>query len=98
MPVIAPLLLDVVACLGKACVAGTVRTAEESAAALDAVTDHLASAVLAHGRQLMNRAFKAVEDVPVTSRDHLKAEMVIVAADFTFRHGSKTSRGSIPVE
>ena len=83
-------VLDVVSCCRKPGVPRAVRTAEQLASALCTVPDDPASAMLADGSELVDGAFKAVEYMPVPRRDHLKAEMVIVAADFAFRHGSKT--------
>ena len=39
---------------------------------LDAVADDLAAAVIADGRELVNRAFEAVERVTSTGGDHFK--------------------------
>jgi hypothetical protein len=69
------------------------RTAEQLASPFRSMSDDLAAAMLANRSKFVDRAFKAVEHVTVTSGNHLKTERVIVAADFTFRHGSKTVPG-----
>jgi hypothetical protein len=46
--------------------------AVESVVRLDAVPDDFAAAVVADWSQLVNRALKAIEDVPVARRNHLK--------------------------
>jgi hypothetical protein len=65
--------LNVVSGLLEPGMAGTVRTTEEAASSLDAVADYLALTVLANGSELVDRAFKAVEDVPLSGRDYLEA-------------------------
>ena len=77
---------DVIAGGGKAGVSSTTRTTEKLPSSLDAVSDHLAAAVHTHRRQLVNRAFETVEDMPISCCDHFKTQRVIVAADFTFSH------------
>ena len=59
------------------------RATEEVPAAFDAVPDDLAFTVLAYGSQLVDRAFEAVEDVPVSRCDYLETEFIHVAANFT---------------
>jgi hypothetical protein len=71
-------------------VASTVSTAEQLASALGSMSDNLTSAVFAYGSKLVNRAFKAVEDMAVTRRDHLETEFVVVTANFALCHGSET--------
>jgi hypothetical protein len=51
---------------------GTVGAAEKIFLRLDAVTDDLAAAICADGRQFVNRAFKAIENVTVASRHDLE--------------------------
>ena len=70
-------------------------TAEQFAAAFRAMPDDLASAMLANGRQLMNCAFKAVENMPVTRRGHLKAQSIVVTAHFTLCHGNETDSAAV---
>jgi hypothetical protein len=60
---------------------------EERALGLDSVTQDLTAAVITHRCQLMYGALEAIEGVGLTGRDHLKGEVVIVAADFTASHG-----------
>lgn len=38
----------------------------------------------------MNRALEAVEDMPRPGRDHLEAQVIVVAANFTGCHDCKT--------
>jgi hypothetical protein len=78
---------DVVGHRGHAGFASTVSTTEKRALRLHPVTQDPTSAVIAHGRQLVDGALKAIEGMGLTGRDHLKAKVVIVAADFTASHG-----------
>jgi hypothetical protein len=61
--------------------------AEEAPGRLDAVADHLASAVLAGGRQLVDGALEAVEDMTRTGRVNLERLVVVVATGVALRHG-----------
>jgi hypothetical protein len=88
-------VLYVVSRGGKTGFTGAVRTAEQLASALCSMTDDLASAMLTDGSEFVDRAFKAVKYVPVTGRDHLETQLVIVAADFADCHGNKTVPTSI---
>jgi hypothetical protein len=65
----------------------------EGAVRLDAVADDLAPAMLAHRGELMDGALEAVEGVGMSRGDHLKGEIVVVAADFTDCHGILPRRG-----
>jgi hypothetical protein len=47
----------------------------------------LAAAVLTDRGQLVNRAFEAVERMGMTCGDHLKREVIVVAADLADGHG-----------
>jgi hypothetical protein len=51
---------------------GAMRAAEELVFRLDAVPDDPAAAVITHWGELVNRALKAVEDVPRASDNHLE--------------------------
>jgi hypothetical protein len=55
-----------------ACLPGAVGAAEKSLFGFDAVTDNSAAAVRANGRELMNRAFKRIENVPLARRNNFK--------------------------
>src|SRR3954471_3389178 len=66
--------------------AGAMGTAEVGVVGLDPVPDHLASAVGADRRQLVDGALEAVEDMPLPRRDDLEGEVVIVPAHLAFRH------------
>jgi hypothetical protein len=48
------------------------RAAEEGVFRLDPVTDDPAATVCTHRSQFMDRAFKAIENVPVSSRYYFK--------------------------
>src|SRR5215207_4005327 len=61
-------------------------TAKEGALRFDAVADDPAPAVVADRRQLVDRAFEAVEHVAVAGRDHLEREIVVVPAHLALRH------------
>src|SRR3954467_7142659 len=58
------------------------------AAGFNAVTDDVAIAVVAFGRQRVDRALETVERVTFTLGDDLERFLVIVAADFAACHGS----------
>jgi len=58
--------------LSCAFVPGTVRAAVKGAVGLDTVPKNLAAAMVADGCQLVNRAFKTVEDVRDTCCDDLE--------------------------
>ena len=66
------------------------RTAEEFPAALYPMSNHFAPALLADWGKLMDCALKAVENVPVTSRNNLETELVVITANFTDCHIGKT--------
>jgi len=53
---------------------------------LDAVTDHLAAAVLTDRRHRMDGALKAIEDVLAASRRHGDRLVIFVTANFTSGH------------
>jgi hypothetical protein len=53
---------------------------------LDAMPDNLAATVRANGRKLVYSAFEAVEHMPISSRDDVERQIVIVAAYFAARH------------
>ena len=87
--------------------AGAVRTAEEPAADLGSMPDHLASAVFAQRSHRVDRALEAVEGVSGAGGDHFERLVVIVSADLTLAHfrqlpsnpsgdrGATTTAGSI---
>src|SRR6476659_105039 len=76
-----------------ACLPGAVGAAVEGVVRFDAVTDDLAAAVLADGRETMNGAFEAVEGMGPARGDDLEGEVVVVPADFTHGHGGLLERG-----
>ena len=82
--------LDVVSGFRESSMPRTVRTAEESPSAFDSVPDYLALTVFADRREFMDRAFKAVKDVPLTSCDHFETEFVVVLANFALGHVYET--------
>jgi hypothetical protein len=69
-----------------ACLTGTVGATEKRAFGLDAVPDDLAAAVIANGREFVDRALEAVENVARPGRHDLEGKVIIVAADFTDGH------------
>src|SRR5262245_34207779 len=80
-----------------------VRAAIVVTSGLDAVAHDLAVAVLALGRQGVDRALKAVEDVPAAGQDDLESLVVVVPANVTDRHagppdGVPNRRGRSPRE
>src|SRR5215212_7050777 len=52
----------------------------------NAVTDHFAAALRATRCERVNRAFEAVKDMGLALSLYFEALVVIVPADFTFRH------------
>ena len=52
----------------------------------DAVADDFAAAMIADGREFMNRTLETIEDVPLARRHYFKRQIIIVAAYFTLRH------------
>src|SRR5581483_5208161 len=65
---------------------GAVRAAEEPPTDLDAVPDDAAFAMLALWSQGMDRALKAVKDMPLPRGNHFEGLVVIVPANFTCCH------------
>ena len=66
----------------------TVRTAEETAANLDSVSDDSASAMLADRGYRLDSTFEAVKRMPRASGNQFKTLVVIVSANFAHRHVS----------
>src|SRR5687768_9841681 len=62
---------------------GTVGTAIEDAICLHAMTNHPAPTMGARGRQRMNGAFEAVEDVRLTLHSYFKTLIIYVTTYFT---------------
>lgn len=60
--------------------------AEDAVASLDAVTDHVAAAMLTRRSEGVDRAPETVEDVRLTLSDNLERLVVVVAADLKDRH------------
>src|SRR5262245_15267131 len=88
-PVSGPLLRERLDPVGHARDAGhlrAVRAAKKVTTRFHAMTDDLAAAVFAGGRQRMDGALEAVEDVRFPGRDQLERLVVLVAADFTLAH------------
>src|SRR5436305_4231354 len=80
-------LRDPVAQLARARVPCTVRATVDRAVRLDAVPHHLAVAMGARRCALMDRAFERIERVArAVVRGHLERFVVVVTADFAFRH------------
>src|SRR5687768_16930460 len=77
---------DFIHALGLRTVSATV----ELAFVLRAVANDLAAAVLARRRQLVSRAFEAVERVSPAGHDHLEGARVIVPANVAFGHRSSS--------
>src|SRR5690606_34649037 len=65
---------------------GAVRAAEEAPVDLGAVADHLAPAVVADGRHLVDGALEAVEGVVCARGDDLEGLVVVVPADLAASH------------
>src|SRR3989440_2427310 len=74
---------------------GAVRAAVNRAARFDAVAEDAAAAVCAARRELLDRAFEAVESVRGAAGDtHREGLVVLVAADFTALHKNLLSGGA----
>src|SRR5262245_51813718 len=70
-------------CAGRAC---AVDTAEDFSVRFHAVAHYAAVAVRANRRQRMDRALEIIEDVSLSAHDHFERLVIIVFANFTFRH------------
>ena len=72
-----------------------VRATEECSIGIDAVADDLAATMAANRRELLDRAFEAVKGVARSRGHDLEGEVVVVTADFTFRHKTPSRVGRI---
>src|SRR5688572_8940284 len=72
---------DVVDRAMRAGQAGAVRATVERVLDLDSVANHLAAAMCADGRKLVDRTLEAVEDVALAGGDDLERHVVVVAAN-----------------
>ena len=70
-------------CAGRAC---AVDTTEDFSVRFDAVADDTAIAVRANRRQRVDCALEAIERVTLSAHDDFKRLVIIVLADFAFRH------------
>jgi hypothetical protein len=61
-------------------------TTEDFAVRFDAVPDDAAIAVWANRRQRVDRALEAVEGVTLSAHDYFKRLVILVFANFAFRH------------
>ena len=61
-------------------------TTEDFSIRFDAVADDTATAVRANRRQCVNCALEAIEDVTLAANDYFKRLVVLVFANFAFRH------------
>jgi len=61
-------------------------TTEDVAVRFNAVTYNAAIAVRTNRRQRVDCALEAVEDVPLSSHDYFKRLVILVFANFAFRH------------
>jgi hypothetical protein len=73
-------------------IASAIGAAIERILRLDAVSDDPATAVSADRRQLLDRAFEAIEDVLFARRDYLERQVIIVATNFTLGHFHTSSK------
>jgi hypothetical protein len=60
--------------------------AEDFAALLDPVPDDPAMAVRANRRECVDRAFEAIKSVALAGNDYLKRLVIVIFANFAFRH------------
>lgn len=70
-------------CAGCAC---AVDTTEDFSIRFNAVTDNTAVAVGANRRKRVDCALEAIKGVTLSMHDDLKRLVIIVLADFAFRH------------
>src|SRR5687767_6566760 len=87
-----PPVLNAVVKSADARLGGAVGAAVERTAAFDAMTDDLAAAMRALGRERVNRAFERVERMRLPLHGHGEGLIVVVAAYFALSH----SRRSLP--
>ena len=64
------------------------RAAIDFAVPFDAVADDFAAAMSATRRERVNGTFETIEHMHPALRLHLEALVIIISADFTFRHCS----------
>jgi hypothetical protein len=86
---------DVIGHRGHPGFTSTMGTTEERALRLDPMPQDPTATVITHWCQLLYGALKAIEGMRLAGRDHLKREVVIVAADFTASHASSSAVGSV---
>jgi hypothetical protein len=72
---------------------GAVVAAVHLTVGFDAVADDVAIAVVAFGRQRVDRALETVKRVTYTIGDDLERFLVVVAADFAACHGRSPQKG-----
>ena len=72
---------------------GAMAAAVDLAIRLDAVSDDATIAVIAFGRERVNRALETVERVVFTIGDDLEGFVVIIAANFAACYGSSPHKG-----
>jgi hypothetical protein len=70
---------------------GAISATEEAPVPFHAMSNDTASAMLTNRGELVNRAFKAVKHMTMTGRDYLKAQRIVVAANFTDCHACETN-------
>src|SRR5262249_15144862 len=68
------------------CYSRAVGTAEEKPANLYAVSDHPALAMLANGRDSLNRAFEAIKSMSLPGSDQFKGLVILVTTNLTCGH------------
>jgi hypothetical protein len=78
--------LEPVAQLGDTLVLRAVIAAEHASLGFESVADDAHPTVSARGRETVNRALEAVEDMPPMGNQNFEGLVVVVAADFTDRH------------
>ena len=83
--------------VGDARLTRTIGAAIKALIRLDAMPDDLALAVATDRRQLVNRAFKAVERVARARHNDFKRSVVIVAAYFALCHRSSPFMFPLPL-
>jgi len=70
-------------CAGRSC---AIDTTEDFSVCFNAVADDTAIAVRANRRQRVNCALEAIERLALSAHDDFKRLVIIVLADFAFRH------------
>jgi hypothetical protein len=76
---------------GDSGLSSTIGATIESFVSLDAVTDDLATAVIADRREFVDRTLETVKGMTRSGSDNFEGQVIVVAAHFTFCHCNSPS-------